>query len=385
DLGHGAPGWPRHRHGARRREAHDGLPPRSTPPLRQADRPRVPRVRRRALRHRPSRRQAPRAGAPGRHAARRTGRRARRDVLARHEAAVGDGRRAHAPAAHPRPRRADGRPRSRGRTRVEDPHRGPRRRRRDGLPLDAQPRGGRGGVRSHRHPRPGSPGRAREPRRPTGACEDGRRRRGPGTNPRGRVPGHPAREGREVTVAALLRPRGMAVRNMARRHPRRIVGLSVAIAALWAACLVTSIYMVRYFQTIGDFGPALTQRLLILLFGVFLGILALSATIAALQTFYLASDVSLLLSTPVGFRRLHHARFIETLVASSWMVLIFGLPVFLASGCVYEAGPIYYAALVAVLGTFVVIPTALGVLVATALVLVFPARGARDTLAIGVG
>jgi len=188
-----------------------------------------------------------------------------------------------------------------------------------------------------------------------------------------------------VTVAALLRPRGMAVRNMARRHPRRIVGLSVAIAALWAACLVTSNYMVRYFQTIGDFGPALTQRLLILLFGVFLGILALSATIAALQTFYLASDVSLLLSTPVGFRRLHHARFIETLVASSWMVLIFGLPVFLAYGWVYEAGPIYYAALVAVLGTFVVIPTALGVLVATALVLVFPARGARDTLAIGVG
>jgi len=86
-----------------------------------------------------------------------------------------------------------------------------------------------------------------------------------------------------VTVAALLRPRGMAARNMARRHPRRIVGLSVAIAALWAACLATSIYMVRYFQTIGDFGPALTQRLLILLFGVFLGILALSATIAALR------------------------------------------------------------------------------------------------------
>lgn len=188
-----------------------------------------------------------------------------------------------------------------------------------------------------------------------------------------------------MTVAALLRPRGLAARNVARRHPRRIVGLVLAIAALWGACFAMSVRMIHYFQTIGDFGPALTQRLLILIFAVFLGILALSATIVALQTFYLAADVALLLTAPVGFRRLHHARFVETLVASSWMVLIFALPVFLAYGQVYEAGPLYYAALVGVLGSFVVIPTALGVLVATALVLVFPARGARDTLAVGVG
>jgi ABC-2 type transport system permease protein len=188
-----------------------------------------------------------------------------------------------------------------------------------------------------------------------------------------------------MTVGALLRPRVMAARNVARRHPRRIAGLGLGIALLWVGCLAASIHMVGYFQTIGEFGPALTQRLLILIFGVLLGILLLSSTIAALQTFYLASDVSLLLATPVGFRRLHHARFVETLVASSWMVLIFGLPVFLGYGWVYDAGPRYYLGLSAVLGTFVVIPAALGVLVATALVLVFPARGARDTLAVGIG
>jgi ABC-2 type transport system permease protein len=188
-----------------------------------------------------------------------------------------------------------------------------------------------------------------------------------------------------VSVATLLLPRKLAVMNVARRHPRRAVGITLAVAALWAACLAVATHVIRYFQSIGDFGPALTQRLLILVFGVFLGILVLSATITALQTFYLASDVSLLLATPVGFRRLHHARFIETLVASSWMLLIFGLPVFLAYGWVYQASPLYYAALVGVLASFVVIPTAVGVLVATALVLVFPARGARDTLVVGVG
>jgi ABC-2 type transport system permease protein len=188
-----------------------------------------------------------------------------------------------------------------------------------------------------------------------------------------------------VTVATLLQPRWLAARNMARRHPRRTIGLTTAIAVLWVACLGVATHVVRYFQTIGDFGPALTQRLLILVFGVFFGILLLSATITALQTFFLASDVSLLLATPTGFRRLHHARFIETLVASSWMLVIFGLPVFLAYGWAFDAGPLYYVALLAVLGSFVVIPTAIGVLVATGLVLVFPARGARDTLAVGAG
>src|SRR4030095_6470317 len=64
---------------------------------------------------------------------------------------------------------------------------------------------------------------------------------------------------------------------------------------------------------------------------------------------------------------------------------ICGLPVFLAYGWVYDAGGLYYLALVGVLASFVVIPTAIGVLLATAMVLVFPARGARDTLAVGIG
>ena len=188
-----------------------------------------------------------------------------------------------------------------------------------------------------------------------------------------------------MSVATLLQPRRLAAMNVLRRHPRRTVGITLGIVALWVVCLGTATHVLHYFHAMGDFGPALTQRLLILVFGVFLGILVLSSTITALQTFYLASDVSLLLATPVGFRRLHHARFIETLVSSSSMLLIFGLPVFLAYGWVYEARPLYYAALLGVLVSFVVIPTAVGVLVATALVLVFPARGARDTLVVGIG
>src|SRR5439155_1081805 len=88
---------------------------------------------------------------------------------------------------------------------------------------------------------------------------------------------------------------------------------------------------------------------------------------------------------PLSYRRLHHARFLETLVASSWMVLLVGLPALLAYGVVYRAGPLFYAGAVAVLLAFFVIPAAVGVLVTTGLVLVFPARRTRDVLIVGVG
>jgi ABC-2 type transport system permease protein len=188
-----------------------------------------------------------------------------------------------------------------------------------------------------------------------------------------------------VTLLPLLVPRLWAGRNVVRRHPTRFALLGLALTALWLGCHEVALRVLTYFHGIGDFGPALTHRLLTLVLGVFFGVLTLSATITALQTFYLAADVGLLLATPIFFRRLHHARFVETLIASSWMLLVFGLPLFIAYGRVDGAPWGYYPTLAVVLGAFVAIPTAIGVLAATGLVLVFPARGARDTLAVGIG
>ena len=56
------------------------------------------------------------------------------------------------------------------------------------------------------------------------------------------------------------------------------------------------------------------------------------------------------------------------------MVLLFGLPAFLAYGVVYEAGPLFYLGTVATLIPFLCIFGAIGVLITTALVLLFPAQ-----------
>ncbi|TMA70316.1 MAG: hypothetical protein E6J68_00350, partial [Deltaproteobacteria bacterium] len=188
-----------------------------------------------------------------------------------------------------------------------------------------------------------------------------------------------------MTLAALLQPRLLSLRNVVRRGRLRAVTVTVLVGFFWLGCFLLFTRVLGYFRGLGDFGPFLTQRLLVLLFLTFFGVLLVSNTVTALTTYYLAAEVTPLLAAPLSYRRLHHARFLETLVASSWMVLLVGLPALLAYGVVYRAGPLFYAGAVAVLLVFLVIPAAVGVLVTTGLVLVFPARRTRDVLIVGVG
>jgi ABC-2 type transport system permease protein len=188
-----------------------------------------------------------------------------------------------------------------------------------------------------------------------------------------------------MTLAPLLQPRLLALRNAVRRTPLRALTVAALVGAFWVGSFVLFTRVLGYFHALGDFGPFLTQRLLVLLFLSFFGVLLVSNTVTALTTYYLADEVTPLLAAPLSHRLLHHARFCETLAASSWMVLLVAVPALLAYGVVHRAGAVFYAGALGVLATFLVIPAALGVLATTGLVLVFPARRTRDALLVGVG
>src|SRR5207244_4616374 len=152
-----------------------------------------------------------------------------------------------------------------------------------------------------------------------------------------------------MTLAAVLQPRLLSLRNVVRRDRLRAVTVTGLVGLFWLACFLLFTRVLGYFHGLGTFGPFLTQRLLALLFLTFFGVLLVSNTVTALTTYYLAAAVTPLLAAPLSYRRLHHARFLETVVASSWMVLLVGLPALLAYGVVYRAGPLFYACALAVL------------------------------------
>jgi ABC-2 type transport system permease protein len=185
-------------------------------------------------------------------------------------------------------------------------------------------------------------------------------------------------------LALLLSPRWRAARNRVRRLDRRgkiLLGFFGGLgAAFWAAIFLFFYRVLRYFLTVPDFGPVLTYKLLSMVLLTFFAILLFSNIITALSTFFLSRDLERLTAAPVARSTFFYARFGDTLIESSWMVLAFAVPAFLAYGFAHRAGAIFYAAAAVTLPPFIAIPAAIGVAITAVLVNVFPARRTRDIL-----
>jgi len=194
----------------------------------------------------------------------------------------------------------------------------------------------------------------------------------------------PAPPGVTARLGLLLSPRFRAIRNRLRRLDRRgRVQLTILAAlglAFWVAVFVFFFRVLRYFLSVPDFGPVLTYKLLGMVFLTFFSILLFSNIVTGLSTFFLSGELDRLMAAPVSRGLFFSARFGDTLIESSWMVVMFAIPAFLAYGIAHRAGPLFYVATALTLPPFLVIPAAIGVAVTAVLVNVFPARRTRDIL-----
>jgi len=183
----------------------------------------------------------------------------------------------------------------------------------------------------------------------------------------------------------LLAPKLWIRRNRIRRAEgglgRRLllVGLGVGF---WILLFTLVHRVLLHFRGAEGIGDVLAGKLLGMVFLTFFFLLLLSNVITALSTFFLARDLELLLAAPVDPLHLYAARLLESLINSSWMVGLLAVPLLGAYGFVYGAGPAYYGLALAVLGAFLVLPAVLGAGLTLGLVSLFPARRARDLLAL---
>jgi len=189
-----------------------------------------------------------------------------------------------------------------------------------------------------------------------------------------------------ITPAYLIRPRIRGLVNQWQRSTARqrlAYGFFAAFgAAFWVGLLVGLVWMLGAFYDLDVFGPIVTRKLLELLLLALLAMLLFSNVVTALSTFYLSDDLELLLSLPISRATFFYSRLAEALGQSSWMMAMFGLPVFIAYGVVFGAGWPFYLALAAVIPCFLILPASFGVVVSTLLVNIFPARKTREALAV---
>jgi ABC-2 type transport system permease protein len=193
-----------------------------------------------------------------------------------------------------------------------------------------------------------------------------------------------------MDVFRLLWPKWRTVRNGSKKPGERlktwfllILGIGFGFVIFFSAHYILSyikdLYVGQGFE-LGELRFEINRRLLGMAVMTFFAVLIFSNIITALSTFFLSDDLELVGALPVTGDALFLARFVEMLTESSWMVIVFGTPVFLAYGVVYSAGPGYYAVIPAVLFPFLLIPAGIGAVVTMALVSAFPARRIRDIL-----
>lgn len=184
----------------------------------------------------------------------------------------------------------------------------------------------------------------------------------------------------------LLLPKYLTARARAtageRGRTARWALLGVFGALFWAVIFGVLYRLLKYFKNVQEIGPLLAGKLLGLVLIGFFSILLLSNIITALTTFFLARDLDLLVAAPVDWLRHYCAKLLETLLHSSWMVVLMAVPLLAAYGVVFDGGWAYPLVALGTFVPFLVIPTVIGSAITLLLVNVFPARRTRDILSV---
>src|SRR5688500_8591564 len=99
--------------------------------------------------------------------------------------------------------------------------------------------------------------------------------------------------------------------------------------------------ILRYISGVEEIGPLLAGKMLTVALLAFAAILLLSNLVTALSTFFLAKDLDMLVAAPVDWVWLYLSKIGETLVHSSWMVVLMVVTILTAFGALFVGGPIF--------------------------------------------
>ncbi len=180
----------------------------------------------------------------------------------------------------------------------------------------------------------------------------------------------------------LLSPRIFGFRNglarSASRARKRAFIMAFVGLCFWVGMFVLSCRVLIYFQSVEVIGDLLAHHLLSMVLLTFFSLLIFSHIITALSNLYLSNDLELCHSTPASLKELFVSRSVYTLVDSSWMVIIFGLPVMMAYAYVYRPGLGYYFTALHMGLAAAIIAAGIGILFTMIIVHIFPAKRTKD-------
>jgi len=183
-------------------------------------------------------------------------------------------------------------------------------------------------------------------------------------------------------ILTLLKPRFWSFKNgrssKSGENQRIKAFLFGAVGlAFWVGIFAVFYRVLIYFQGVEGFGDILARKLMSMVLLTLFALLIFSSIITSLTKLYVSRDLVLVHSMPVAKEKVFLARWIESTIDSSWMVIVYSLPVFLSYGIVYGAGVFFYATVGMTILPLCMIASGISALAVVLIAVVLPAGRLR--------
>jgi len=185
-------------------------------------------------------------------------------------------------------------------------------------------------------------------------------------------------------ILTLLRPRLLSFKNASlfqgskRENLIKLLLFGSIGILFWAGIFAVSLRVLQYFESVEELGDLLAFKLLSMVLLTLFSLLIFSSILTSLSKLFLSKDLNLVHAMPVPTYRIFLARWVESTLDSSWMVVIYLLPVFLSYGVVFRAGLFFYFAVGSAILSMVVIASCLSAILVVCIVVIIPANRMRN-------
>ena len=185
-------------------------------------------------------------------------------------------------------------------------------------------------------------------------------------------------------IPLLSRPSFLSFKNRIVHSPQPYIESSRYIFILLLGILISTgsfiatkhtLYALEQYSNLYFISPT---KLLELLFFFLFSLLVITSGISFISVFFLSKDLDLLRASPIRPHKFILGKFTELLSLSSWILIFFGLPIFIAYGSYYSHPVFFYSSIFFILPLFLLLATGIGALAVFLISLLVPAEKVRE-------
>nr|MBF0223302.1 hypothetical protein [Desulfobulbaceae bacterium] len=187
----------------------------------------------------------------------------------------------------------------------------------------------------------------------------------------------------ETPLWLVLQPILLSTKNRffyTGKKPWKAIGVVLFCAVICLGLYLVSVKVLRFFHAQNEIGIILSLKIFEMAWILMFAMQVFSCMVSAVSTVFVSSDNEILFAAPVKPITLFGMRYWTSVFYTSWMMVVFSLPVFIAFGQVFEAGFFYWPFMLACVVSIALIGVGVALAATIFLVRFFPAKRTKDII-----